>query len=54
MGGSNCRAAPAELAEVWVVGRDIMGRVLLRDQIRAESKEVLAELKRRWASARSC
>jgi len=39
-------AAPAELAEVWIVGRDIIGRVLLRDQIRAESKEVLAELKR--------
>ncbi|MBL9216209.1 MAG: cadmium-translocating P-type ATPase [Opitutaceae bacterium] len=38
--------APAELAEVWVVGRDILGRVLLRDQIRAESKKVLAELKR--------
>jgi Cd2+/Zn2+-exporting ATPase len=38
--------APEELAEVWVVGRDILGRVLLRDQIRAESKAVLVELKR--------
>jgi len=39
-------AAPAELAEVWVVGKDVIGRVLLRDQIRAESRGVLAELKR--------
>jgi len=39
-------AAPAELAEVWVVGKDVIGRVLLRDEIRAESKGVLAELKR--------
>ncbi len=38
--------APAELAEVWVVGSGFLGRVLLRDQIRAESKGVLAELKR--------
>jgi Zn2+/Cd2+-exporting ATPase len=37
--------APAELAEVWVVGKDVLGRVLLRDEIRAESKGVLAELK---------
>ncbi|MFZ5494157.1 MAG: heavy metal translocating P-type ATPase [Verrucomicrobiota bacterium] len=37
--------APAELAEVWVVGKDVLGRVLLRDQIRAESKDVLAKLK---------
>ena len=36
--------APAELAEVWVVGRDVIGRVLLRDQIRSESKAVLAAL----------
>ncbi len=39
-------AAPAELAEVWVVSKDVIGRVLLRDEIRAESKRVLAELKR--------
>jgi Zn2+/Cd2+-exporting ATPase len=38
--------APAELAEVWVVGKDVLGRVLLRDQIRAESKAVLSELAR--------
>lgn len=38
--------APAELAEVWVVGKDVIGRVLLRDQIRAESRGVLRELKR--------
>lgn len=37
--------APAELAEVWVVGKDFLGRVLLRDQIRRESKAVLAELR---------
>ena len=35
-----------DLSEVWVIGRDVVGRVLLRDQIRAESKEVLAKLKR--------
>lgn len=38
-------SAPADLAEVWVVGRDVLGRVLLRDQIRVESKAVLAALK---------
>ena len=38
--------APAELAEVWVIGKDMLGRVLLRDQIRAESKGVLVELAR--------
>ncbi len=38
--------ASAELAEIWVVGKDVLGRVLLRDQIRAESRGVLAELKR--------
>ena len=37
--------APADLAEVWVVGKDVIGRVLLRDQIRAESKAVLIQLK---------
>ncbi len=39
--------APADLSEVWVIGREMVGRVLLRDQIRSESKAVLAELKRR-------
>jgi Cd2+/Zn2+-exporting ATPase len=38
-------AAP-ELSEVWVIGRDLVGRVMLKDQIRAESRHVLAELKR--------
>jgi Cd2+/Zn2+-exporting ATPase len=37
--------ASAEFSEVWIVGRDMIGRVLLRDQIRLESKGVLAELK---------
>jgi Zn2+/Cd2+-exporting ATPase len=35
-----------ELSEVWVVGKDLVGRVLLRDEIRAESRMVLAKLKR--------
>jgi Cd2+/Zn2+-exporting ATPase len=38
-------AAAAELSEVWVLGPDLVGRVLLKDQIRAESRAVLAELK---------
>lgn len=38
--------ASAELAEVWVVGKDLIGRVLLRDQIRSESAAVLRELGR--------
>ena len=38
-------AADAELSEVWVIGRDLVGRVLLKDQIRAESRAVLAQLK---------
>jgi len=38
--------ASAELSEVWVIGRDVVGRILLRDQIRAESREVLAKLKK--------
>ncbi len=37
--------ASPELSEVWVVGRDVVGRILLRDQIRAESAGVLASLK---------
>ena len=40
-------AAAPDLSEVWVVGKNMLGRVLLRDQIRAESKSVLAELARR-------
>jgi Zn2+/Cd2+-exporting ATPase len=31
---------------VWIVGRDLIGRVLLRDEIRAESSGVLTELAR--------
>ena len=38
--------AVAEFTEVWVIGADLVGRILLKDQIRAESKSVLAELKR--------
>jgi Cd2+/Zn2+-exporting ATPase len=38
--------ADADLSEVWVLGRDLVGRILLRDQIRAESRRVLAELHR--------
>lgn len=38
--------ADADLSEVWVLGRDLVGRLLLRDQIRAESRRVLAELRR--------
>jgi Cd2+/Zn2+-exporting ATPase len=37
--------ASAELAEVWVIGRDIVGRVLLKDEIRAQSRAVLSALK---------
>ncbi|MBI5691206.1 MAG: cadmium-translocating P-type ATPase [Verrucomicrobia bacterium] len=37
--------AAAELSEVWVLGRDLVGRLLLKDQIRAESREVLQRLK---------
>ena len=38
--------ADADLSEVWVLGRDLVGRILLRDQIRAESRRVLEELSR--------
>jgi Cd2+/Zn2+-exporting ATPase len=38
-------AAAAELSEVWVIGTALVGRILLKDQIRAESKGVLADLK---------
>lgn len=37
--------ASAELSEVWVVATDLVGRILLKDQIRAESRDVLARLK---------
>ncbi|HVS52317.1 MAG TPA: cation-translocating P-type ATPase [Opitutaceae bacterium] len=38
--------ASAELSEVWVIGHGVVGRILLQDQIREESRGVLAELKR--------
>ncbi|MDO8541612.1 MAG: cation-translocating P-type ATPase [Opitutaceae bacterium] len=38
--------ASAELSEVWVISRDLVGRILLKDQIRAESRDVLLALKR--------
>lgn len=41
----NLPPAPAELAEVWVIGRDMVGRVLLRDEIRSASRGVLNALK---------
>ena len=41
----NLPPAAAELSEVWVLGQDLVGRVLLKDQIRAESRGVLAQLK---------
>jgi len=37
--------ASPELSEVWVIGHGLVGRVLLKDQIRAESRGVLASLK---------
>ena len=39
-------AAAPELAEVWVVSDQLVGRVLLKDEIRAESIGVLAALKK--------
>jgi len=38
-------SAPPEMSEVWVLGRDVVGQILLRDQIRAESREVLRKLR---------
>jgi Cd2+/Zn2+-exporting ATPase len=39
--------ASPDLSEVWVIGRDLVGRILLKDQIRPESRPVLAELRKR-------
>lgn len=39
-------SAPAEFAEVWVVSPGLIGRVLLRDQLRRESRGVLDALRR--------
>ncbi|MBC8009931.1 MAG: cation-translocating P-type ATPase, partial [Burkholderiales bacterium] len=40
-------SAAAEFAEVWVVGPDFLGRVLLKDAIRRESAAVLQKLEKR-------
>lgn len=40
----NLPQAPAELSEVWVLGDGMVGRILLQDQIREESKGVLRAL----------
>lgn len=37
---------PAEYSEVWVMQKNVLGRLLLKDQIRIESKNVLAALHR--------
>jgi Cd2+/Zn2+-exporting ATPase len=37
--------ASAELTEVWVLARGLIGRVLLRDEIRTQSRDVLARLR---------
>lgn len=37
-------APPAEFAEVWVIAEGVLGRILLRDQIRRESKPVMDAL----------
>jgi len=42
----NLPPASAELSEVWLIARGLVGRILLKDQIRVESRGVLAELKR--------
>jgi Cd2+/Zn2+-exporting ATPase len=41
----NLPPASAELSEVWVVGKELIGRLLLTDRIRAESGAVLRELR---------
>jgi Cd2+/Zn2+-exporting ATPase len=37
--------AATELTEVWVLAKGLIGRVLLRDEIRTQSREVLARLR---------
>jgi Cd2+/Zn2+-exporting ATPase len=39
--------APPDLSEVWVIGRGLIGRVLLRDEVRTQSKSVLSEMRQR-------
>jgi len=41
----NLPPAAAELTEVWVLGGGLIGRVLLRDEIRTQSRDVLAQLR---------
>lgn len=41
----NLPAASAELAEVWVLASGLIGRVLLQDEVRTESRDVLARLR---------
>ncbi len=41
----NLPPAAAELTEVWVLASGLIGRVLLRDEIRTQSREVLARLR---------
>ena len=38
--------ASPELSEVWVIGKGVIGRVLLKDEVRTQSKAVLAEMRR--------
>jgi Zn2+/Cd2+-exporting ATPase len=38
-------AAP-ELTEVWVIGKGVLGRVLLKDEVRLQSRNVLARLRK--------
>ncbi len=38
--------SPPDLSEVWVIGKGVIGRVLLKDEVRVQSKDVLAEMKR--------
>jgi Cd2+/Zn2+-exporting ATPase len=37
--------APPEFSEVWIISPGVLGRLLLRDQLRPQSKGVLARLK---------
>ena len=37
--------ADAEFSEIWIVGQGVVGRLLLKDQLRPESKGVLARLR---------
>ena len=43
----NVPAPGPEMTEVWILHNDLIGRILLQDQIRKESAGVLAELSRR-------